>query len=109
MAQLREMAEELLQARGDYKELGINWTSGFLARHPMLKSKHSRILDQDRFLAQDPIIIKEWFDLYRSIKAEHGVQEKDTYNMDENWLYYGCCWIVYIKYQKQLEIGNGHL
>ena len=23
------IAEELLQARGDYKELGINWTSGF--------------------------------------------------------------------------------
>lgn len=82
VAQLREMAEELLQARGDYKELGINWTSGFLACHPMLQSKHSRTLDQDRFL-------QEWFDLYRSIKAEHGVLDKDTYSMDGNWLYYG--------------------
>lgn len=36
ISQLREMAEELLQARGDYKELGVNWTSGFLTRHPML-------------------------------------------------------------------------
>ena len=37
VGQLREMAEKLLQARGDYKELGINWTSGFLARHLMLQ------------------------------------------------------------------------
>ena len=30
VAQLREMAEELSQARGDYKELEITLTSGFL-------------------------------------------------------------------------------
>ena len=29
VSQLQEMAEELLQARGDYKELGINKISGF--------------------------------------------------------------------------------
>ena len=34
VTQLRAMAEELLQAKNDYKELGANSTSGFLARHP---------------------------------------------------------------------------
>lgn len=41
------MAEELLQPKNDDKELGANWTSEFLARHPTLKSKYSRNLDQE--------------------------------------------------------------
>ncbi len=84
VSQLREMAEELLQARGDYKELGVNWTSGFLTRHPMLQWKYSRTLDQERFLAQDPVIIQQWFDLYQSIKAKYVVLDEDIYNMDKN-------------------------
>ena len=59
ISQLREMAEELLQAKGDYKELGVNWTPGFLTRYPMLQSKYSRTLDQEQFLAQDPVIIQQ--------------------------------------------------
>ena len=51
--QLREMTEGLLQAKSDYKELGTNWTLRFLERHPMLQSKYSRTLDQERFLAQN--------------------------------------------------------
>ena len=39
VAQLREMEEELLQAKGDYKELGKIWVSGFLGRHPTLQAK----------------------------------------------------------------------
>ncbi len=47
------MAHELFQAKGDYKELGINWNSGFLERQPALQSKYSRTLDQERYLAED--------------------------------------------------------
>lgn len=36
VAQLREMGEVLLQAKGDYNELGKNWMLGFLSRHPTL-------------------------------------------------------------------------
>ncbi len=57
VAQLRDMAHELLQAKGDYKELGVNWNSGFLERYPALQSKYSRTLDQERYLAEDPEII----------------------------------------------------
>ena len=45
VAQLREMVEELLQARHNFKELGKNWTKRFLNRHPVLQSKYSRTLD----------------------------------------------------------------
>ena len=58
VSQLREMAKKLLQTRDDYKELGVNWISGFLTWHPTLQSKYSRTLDQKQFLAQDPVIIQ---------------------------------------------------
>ncbi len=66
MAQLQDMAHKLLQAKGDYKKLRVNWNSGFLERHPALQSKYSRTLDQKRYLAEDLEIIQHWFNLYKS-------------------------------------------
>ncbi len=40
VAQLREMGEELLQAKGDNKPLGKIWVQGFLSRHPTLQAKY---------------------------------------------------------------------
>ncbi len=84
VTQLQEMAKELLQARHDFKELGTNWTSKFLNCYPVLQSKYSHTLDQDRFLAQNCHSIQQWFDLYWSIKAKQGILNEDTYNMDGN-------------------------
>ena len=98
------MAEGLLKAKGDYKELGKNWISGFLNRHPTLQAKYSCILNQDRFLAQNQDIIQDWFNLYQFIKAEYGILEIDTYNMDENGDMMGIAGsskVVFSKYQKQ--------
>lgn len=47
------MAVELLQAKGDHKELGRNWISGYLSRHSTLQAEYSRTLNQDRFLARN--------------------------------------------------------
>ena len=66
MAQLQDMAHKLLQAKGDYKKLRVNWNSRFLECHPALQSKHSRTLDQKRYLAEDLEIIQHWFNLYQS-------------------------------------------
>ena len=112
VAQLREMAEELLKAKGDYKELGKNWVSGFLNCHPTLQAKYSRTLDQDRFLAQNRDIIQDWFNLYQSIKAEYGILDEDTFNMDENGYMMGIAGsskVVFSKYQKKAfmnPVGN---
>ncbi len=101
------MAHKLLQAKDDYKELGVNWNSGFLERHPALQPKYSRTLDQECYLAEDPEIIQHWFDLYRSIKAEYRILDEDTYNMDENRYILGVggsSKVVFSKYQKQAFI-----
>ena len=84
VAQLQEIAVELLQPKGNHKELGKNWVSGYLSHHPTLQAKYSCTLDQDRFLALNQDIIQDWFNLYRSIKAEHGILDENIYNMGEN-------------------------
>jgi len=63
ISQLRKMAVELLEAKGDTEPLGINWHHAFLDRHSELKSRFATPQDKDRFLAQDYGIISHWFDL----------------------------------------------
>ena len=109
ISQLREMAEELLQAKGDYKELGTNWNIRFLDRHPVLQSKYSCTLDQERFLAQNQDSIQEWFDLYQSTKVKYKIHDEDIYNMDENRYMMESSKVVFSKYQKQAfinQVGN---
>lgn len=86
------MAEELLQAKNDYKKLGVNKVSGFFTCNPMLQLKYNYILDQKQFFVQALIIIQYWFDLYQLIKAKHGILDKNTYNINENGLYDGYGW-----------------
>jgi len=58
------MARELLKAKDAKAELGINWTDAFLLQYLDLKSKYIRSLDKNRYSAQDPIIIEDWFNLF---------------------------------------------
>ena len=103
VAQLQEMAKELLKAKSDYKKLGKNWVLRFLNRHPTLQAKYSCTLNQDRFLAQNQDIIQGWFHLYQFMKAEYGIFNKDTYNIDENVYIIGIAGsskVVFLNYQK---------
>ena len=81
------MAHELLQARGDTKELGVNWISQFLARHLLLKAKFVNGLDKTRVSSQDPSIISAWFDLFAKHRVD--VEDEDIYNMDEKGIMTG--------------------
>ena len=67
--QARFMAEDLLRAKGDIQPLGKNWVQKFLSRHKEIKTKYIPPLDKERALAQDPQILKDWFELYGRIKA----------------------------------------
>ena len=97
------MAEELLQAKADYKEPEKNWISRFLGRHPTLQAKYNRTLGQDQFLAQNQVIVQDWFNLYWSIKAEYSILDEDTYNMDKMGIA-GSSKVVFSKYQKQVSV-----
>lgn len=80
---LESLARNLLIAKGDYQPLGQNWYKNFLARHPGLKTKWSRSLDQSRKDATDHNILQEWFKLYNEVCAIYGIANEDKYNMDE--------------------------
>jgi hypothetical protein len=83
ISQLRHMAEELLQAKGDTQPIGKNWPAHFLIRHPALKSVFVSPQDRNRQLSEDPDIISHWFELYYDTVTEHNIEPEDTYNMDE--------------------------
>ncbi len=98
------MAVELSKAKSYHKELSKNWVSEYLTHHPTLQPKYYCTLDQGRFVAQNEDIIQDWFNLYRFIKAEHGILNEDTYNMDENGYIIGIASsskVIFSKYQKK--------
>ena len=96
------MALELLRAKSDKAELGIHWQEAFLSRFPDLKTKYIGGLDKNRFSAQNPIIIKDWFNLFSRIKSEFNVHLSNIYNIDEKGFIVGmlqCTKVVISKYE----------
>jgi hypothetical protein len=79
---LREMANQLLAARGG-GQVGENWATNFVRRKSELKSRLTRQRDRQRVLCSDPGIISPWFDLVQNVKAKYGILDEDTYNFDE--------------------------
>jgi hypothetical protein len=83
------MAIELLKGKGDINDLGINWTQGFLRRHPDLKSRFVPLLDKDRVVAEDPDQIQRYFELFQATKAKYNIHDDDVYNMDKKGVMMG--------------------
>ena len=79
---VRDMADSLLAERHRYP-VGENWAKAFVKRRPELKVKFNRKYDFKRAPCEDPIIIRGWFELVESTKAEYGIVDEDTYNFDE--------------------------
>ncbi len=87
--------------RDDYKNLGINLTQEFLICYLILQEKYNCTLNQGRFLAENPFVIQKWFDLCKSINAEYGILNKNTYNIDKNdymMSIAGSTKIIFLKY-----------
>jgi hypothetical protein len=65
---INNLVVQILEKKGDYGLLGVNWYRIFLARHLNLKTIRSRILDQARKDASDEQIISRWFDLVIALR-----------------------------------------
>ncbi|KAH8150990.1 uncharacterized protein LAJ45_05173 [Morchella importuna] len=64
--------------------LGKNWTTRFLGRHPELDSKFAVRLDKQRGYANNPAIFKDFFKKLFDIIAKHKILPHNIlYNMDE--------------------------
>jgi 4-hydroxybenzoate polyprenyltransferase len=83
------MASALLRAKGDTKDLGMRWIDQFLYRHPALKSKFVSGLEKNRVAAEDPAIVKHWFELVKQQIVDNAVEMEDIFNMDEKGVMMG--------------------
>jgi hypothetical protein len=80
---LESLASNMLAKRNDFAPLGHDWYLKYLRRHPRLKTKKSRAMDQSRKDAGTYETLDHWFNLFNNTKAEYGVPDDDVYNMDE--------------------------
>ena len=103
---LQSLAKDLLAAKGDMADLGVNWHLGFLQRHPDLKSTFSRKLDQARYLASSQATIEHWFQLYTHTIEKHGIATGDVYNMDEKGIMHGVIASSKIIIPRTMKTGN---
>jgi len=105
--QVRSIAAELLVKKGNDKPVGINWPQKFLKRHPQIKTAYIPPLDKERAMAQDPAILAGWFNLFQSLKEEHGIEIEDIYNMDEKGFMQGVIAklrVMISKYEKKAHM-----
>ncbi len=107
MEQVRSIAGELLIKKGDDKPVGVNWPQKFLKRHPQIKTVYVPPLDKERAMAQDHDILAGWFNLFQSLKKEHGIEIEDIYNMDEKGFMQGVIAklrVMIFKYEKKAHM-----
>ena len=80
---IRNLAAQLLLAKGDDRPLGQKWPWNFLSRHDDLRMRRLRAMDQNRKDAMDYDTGQQWFELFQNTRLQHGVADSDIYNMDE--------------------------
>ena len=81
-AAVRDMADKLLAARGA-GQVGQKWPANFVKRTDSLKTRFNRAYDRQRALCEDPILIRDWFELVEQTKAKYGICDEDVWNFDE--------------------------
>jgi hypothetical protein len=80
---IEHLATQLLLAKHDDKPLGKNWYYHFLSRHPDLRTRRSRAMDQSRKDALDHQTADQWFKLFQTTLLKYSIAVDDIYNMDE--------------------------
>jgi hypothetical protein len=50
---LRDYANELYRAKGDFKDVGKNWHLGFYKRHTSVESTYARLMAKERVVNED--------------------------------------------------------
>jgi hypothetical protein len=81
-AAVRDMANRLLAARGA-NQVGVHWPRNFVKRTDSLTTRFNRAYDRQRALCEDPVLIRDWFELVEQTKVKFGICDEDVYNFDE--------------------------
>lgn len=89
VSEVRRMAMELLQEKGEKPFIHINWPQDFLTRNPTLRTRFVPPLDKERQKAACENQIRRYFELYRTTKIAFNIHDHDVYNMDEKGVMMG--------------------
>ena len=79
-------------------DVGKNWITRFLNRHPQLGSKFTTQIDKKRINASTPEVIKHHFRRLGAVIREHNLTGDDIFNMDEKGFMIGLaarCKVIY--------------
>lgn len=79
------MAQILLQKQSSTSppNIGVNWASTFVKRHPQLRTRFNRRISYQRAKQEDPKIIKQRLNMVLEAIQEHSIHEDDIWNFDE--------------------------
>jgi 4-hydroxybenzoate polyprenyltransferase len=81
-SQIKELAQRILQARGDSTPLGKRWVTRFIKRSPVLGTKRARVMDHTRVNGATTEVIRGWWP-NMAIKAIKAIKLANRWNMDE--------------------------
>ena len=59
-SQIKELAQRILQARGDLPTIGKRWITRFIKRYPVLGTKRARVIDHTRVNGATTEVIRSW-------------------------------------------------
>jgi 4-hydroxybenzoate polyprenyltransferase len=81
-AQIKELAQRILLARGDTTTIGKRWLTRFLDRNPVLKTQRSRAMEHARVNGATTEVIRGWFP-HLAVPAIKAIKPANRWNMDE--------------------------
>ena len=64
--------------------VGATWTAHFLERHPQFHIRKQKTLDLNQKKPHHPDDLLDWFQRYKTLRDEKGIQDSDQYNFDES-------------------------
>ena len=94
---------------GPPPQVSQHWARRFLERHPEYLVRKQRVQEIDRKNAQDPDIIQEWLQKFKTIRDKYEIPPQDIYNFDESGFRIGVGrnqWIVTRIYDRTLSLGS---
>ena len=81
-AQIRELAQRILLARGDSTTLGKRWLTRFLDRNLVLRTQRAKAIEYTRLNRATTEVIRGWF-LYLAVPAIKAIKPANRWNIDE--------------------------
>ena len=104
--QVKTLARDILKARQKDTQVGVNWVSKFLKRHPELHRRWARALERDRSNNWTLEIATDWFQRLQKLMAEKGISQADVYNMDKKGISLGSAGMNQVVCSKHVQHPN---